>query len=176
MVSPAYDSLVAKLMAHGEDRAAAVARLSLALRALELDGLETNRDLLGAVLDDAAFRRGDVDVHYLDGRTDLRDARLPDEVRRRHAAAVGFCLLEERAAAASSRARGGLAQRGPPPARGRADATPRGRCEVRAATPGEPAQLLVDGAWHEVGSATTHDGVVDLTGEDGLRRRYRVRH
>ena len=57
VVSPAYDSLVAKLMAHGEDRAAAVGRLSLALRALELDGLETNRDLLGAVLDDAAFRQ-----------------------------------------------------------------------------------------------------------------------
>ena len=33
VVSPAYDSLVAKLMAHGEDRAAAVGRLSLALRA-----------------------------------------------------------------------------------------------------------------------------------------------
>ena len=56
-VSPAYDSLVAKLMAHGGDRAAAVAKLSLALRSLELDGLETNRDLLAAVLDDDAFRR-----------------------------------------------------------------------------------------------------------------------
>ena len=62
-------------MAHGHDRAAAIARLSRALRALELDGLETNRDLLGAVLDDAVFRRGEADVHYLDSRPDLRDAR-----------------------------------------------------------------------------------------------------
>ena len=66
VVSPAYDSLVAKLMAHGADRAAAIARLSGALRGLELDGLETNRELLGAVLDDAIFREGEADVHYLD--------------------------------------------------------------------------------------------------------------
>ena len=74
VVSPAYDSLVAKLMAHGRDRAAAVARLARGLRALELDGLETNRELLGAVLDDAVFRDGEADVHYLDRRPDLRDA------------------------------------------------------------------------------------------------------
>jgi propionyl-CoA carboxylase alpha chain len=48
--------------------------------------------------------------------------------------------------------------------------------EVRVATPGEPARVLVDGAWHEVGTASTRAGMVDLTGEDGLRRRYRVRH
>ena len=93
VVSPTYDSLVAKLMAHGSDRRRAVARLSRALRALELDGLETNRDLLQAVLDDDVFRRGDADIHYLDGRPDLRDARLGDEVRQRHAAAAAFCLL-----------------------------------------------------------------------------------
>src|SRR5262249_4948447 len=97
VVSPAYDSLVAKLMAHGEDRHAAVARLSRALRALQLDGLETNRDLLQAVLDDGSFRHGDVDVHFLERRPDLRDAVLPDAVRRRHAGAAAFCLLEERA-------------------------------------------------------------------------------
>ena len=68
-VSASYDSLVAKVMAHGRDRAQAVARLSLALRTLELDGLETNRDMLGAVLDDGAYRDGAVDVHYLERRT-----------------------------------------------------------------------------------------------------------
>ena len=98
VVSPAYDSLVAKLMAHGRDRAAAVTRLARALRCLELDGLETNRELLGAVLDDAVFRDGEADVHYLDRRPDLRDAALPDEARHRHAAAAAFCLTGERAA------------------------------------------------------------------------------
>jgi len=176
-VSPAYDSLVAKLMARGEDRVAAVGRLSLALRALELDGLETNRDLLGAVLDDAAFRRGDVDVHYLEGRPDLRDARPADAVSRRHAAAVAFCLLEERAARSlvPVPAAGWRNVGHPLHADHLTDASGTSM-EVRAATPGEPARVLVDDAWHEVGPASTHDGVVDLTGEDGLRRHYRVRH
>ena len=53
-VSASYDSLVAKVMAHARDRDQAVARLSLALRTLELDGLETNRDMLQAVLDDGS--------------------------------------------------------------------------------------------------------------------------
>ncbi len=175
VVSPAYDSLVAKLMVHGDDRSGAIAKLSLALRALELDGLETNRDLLGAVLDDDAFRRGDIDIHFLDARTDLRDARLPDEVRWRHAAAVGFSLLEERAARSLV----------PVPAAGwrnvgralHADelSDAAGTIEVRVPAPDAPAELRVDGEWQSAGSATTHGGVVDHMAPDGLRRRYRVR-
>ena len=175
VVSPAYDSLVAKLIALGDDRSAAVAKLSLALRALELDGLETNRDLLQAVLDDDAFRRGDIDIHYLQARTDLRDALLPDEVRWRHAAAVGFSLLEQRSARSLV----------PVPAAGwrnvgralHADelSDAGGRIEVRVSAPDAPAEVVVDGEWRPAGSATTHKGVVDHTGADGLRRRYRVR-
>ena len=177
VVSPAYDSLVAKLMAHGEDRAAAVGRLSLALRTVELDGLETNRALLGAVLDDAAFGRGEVDVHYLERRQDLRDARLPDAVCRRHAAAVGFCLLDERAASSLVPVpAAGWRNVGHPLHADQLTDDSGSTMEVRVATPGEPARVLVDGAWHEVGTASTRAGVVDLTGEDGLRRRYRVRH
>ena len=176
VVSPSYDSLVAKLMAHGHDRAAANARLSRALRELELDGLETNRDLLGAVLDDAVFRAGEADVHYLDGRPDLRDAAVPDEARHRHAAAAALCLAAARAAASLV----------PVPAGGwrnvgRAlhvdqftDAV--GRLEVRVPGPGQAAEVLVDDAWCAVGTAGVHSGLVDLTTPaDGLRRRYRVR-
>ncbi len=174
-VSPVYDSLVAKLMAHGDDRPGAVARLSRALRALELDGLETNRDLLQAVLDDHTFRRGDIDIHFLDTRTDLRDARVPDEVRRRHAAAVGFSLLEERAARSLV----------PVPSAGwrnvgralHADelSDAAGTIEVRVPAPEAPAELRVDGEWQSAGSATAHSSVVDHLASDGLRRRYRVR-
>jgi acetyl/propionyl-CoA carboxylase alpha subunit len=175
IVSPAYDSLVAKLMAHGPDRPAAIAKLSLALRDLELDGLETNRDLLQAVLDDAAFRDGDVDVHFLDRRPDLRDAVLPDAVRWRHAAAAAFCLLEERATRSLV----------PVPAAGwrnvgqalHADqlTDAAGTMEVRAPAPHEAASLNVGGEWRVVGTAVTDGGSVDLTAVDGLRRRYRVR-
>ena len=143
VVSPAYDSLVAKLMAHGQNRASTVALLSHAVRALELDGLETNRQLLNAVLDDATFRDGEADVHYLDSRADLRDAAFPDATRHRHAVAAAFCLTGERAA-------GSLV---PVPAAGwrnigralHADALTDavGTLEVRAAVPGEPASVLV---------------------------------
>jgi len=174
-VSAAYDSLVAKLMAHGADRDGAVARLARALRALELDGLETNRELLGAVLDDPAFRRGEADINYLETRPELRDAMLPGEARRRHGAAVAFCLLEQRSRASLV----------PVPAAGwrnvgrplhvdqLTDAA--GTMEVHAPAPDEPARVLVDGTWQVVGTAATNDGVVDLSAEDGLRRRYRVR-
>jgi propionyl-CoA carboxylase alpha chain len=176
VVSAAYDSLVAKLMAHGQDRDAAIARLALALRALELDGLETNRDLLAAVLDDADFRRGEADIHYLEKRPDLRDAELPEAVRRRHAAAVAVCLTDERAAHSlvPVPAAGWRNVGRPLHADQLTDAA--GTLEVRASVPGEPAVALVDGEWQAVGTATTHDGVVDLVADDGLRRRYRVRH
>jgi acetyl/propionyl-CoA carboxylase alpha subunit len=175
VVSPAYDSLVAKLMAHGEDRSTAIARLSLALRDLELDGLETNRDLLQAVLEDAAFRDGDVDVHFLERRPDLRDAVLPDPVRWRHAAAAAFCLLEERArrSLVPVRAAGWRNMGHALHVDQLTDAA--GTIEVRAAAPHEPALVNVGGHWEIVGTAVTDGGTVDLTTEDGLRRRYHVR-
>ncbi len=196
VVSPSYDSLVAKLMAHASDRPAAVARVSRALRALELDGLETNRDLLQAVLDDDAFRRGEADIHYLDGRPDLRDARLPDEVRQRHAAATAFCLLAARARRSliPVRAAGWRNVGRPLHADQLTDGA--GTLEVRCTSFGAPAQIFVDDAWRDAGTVATpeptdpgeaasqtapsHETLpsawaVDLTAEDGLRRRYRVR-
>jgi biotin carboxyl carrier protein len=51
-----------------------------------------------------------------------------------------------------------------------------GTMVVRAPVPDEPAHVLVDGEWQAVGTAVTRQGAVDLVAEDGLRRRYRVRH
>jgi acetyl/propionyl-CoA carboxylase alpha subunit len=177
VVSPAYDSLVAKLMAHGPDRAGAVARLGRALRRLELDGLETNRDLLAAVLDDDAYRQGDVDVHYLERRPDLRDAVLPEEVRRRHAAAVAARLLHERASQSiiPVRAPGWRNVGVSLHADTLTDAA--GTVEVRAAAPGVPVMVAADGEWQSVASTVVRDDAVDLTADsDGIRRRYVVRH
>ena len=179
VVSPVYDSLVAKLMAHGGDRAAAIAKLSLALRTLELDGLETNRELLRAVLEDEAYRRGDADIHFLEHRPDLRDALLDDEARHRHAAAVAGALLEERAARSlvPVRAPGWRNVGTALHADELRDAA--GVLSVRLSAPDAPALVLVDGEWRGVGTAATRfeQGTVDLTTpSDGLRRRYRVRH
>jgi acetyl/propionyl-CoA carboxylase alpha subunit len=173
-VSSSYDSLVAKVMAHGEGRDQAIDRLSRALRALELDGLETNRSLLGAVLADPVFRRGEAGIDYLDGRPDLRDAGLDEDARRRHAAAAAFALLGERGSRslvpvpAAGWRNVGVALH----ADGFTDAG--GTIEVRAPGVNRPAEVLVDGQWVEAGTAEAADGMVDLSSA-GIRRRYQVR-
>jgi len=182
-VSAAYDSLVAKLMAHGPDRGGAVARLARALRTLELDGLETNRELLAAVLDDGDFRDGALDVHYLERRSDLSDAAPSDDVRRLHAAAVAARLLDDRAARSlvPVRAPGWRNVGAPLHADVLTDAG--GSLRVRTAGAGEAGRTSVDvnvdgdGDWRAVATAVTRGDAVDLTAEaDGVRRRYTVRH
>jgi propionyl-CoA carboxylase alpha chain len=173
-VSSSFDSLVAKVMAHADTRDEAVARLNRAVVALEVDGLETNRDLLGAILRDPEFRRGDAGIDYLDGRADLRDAVPADDVRHRHAAAAASALLHRRAAESLV----------PVPAVGwRNVGTAHhvdtlvdlmGPLTVRTCGLDHDVAVLVEGAWVEVGAATTTDDVVDLTSA-GVRRRHRVR-
>jgi acetyl/propionyl-CoA carboxylase alpha subunit len=174
-VSPAYDSLVAKVMAHADSRPGALATLARALRQLELDGLETNRDLLSAMVEDPPFVDGHAGIDYLDARADLRAAHLPDDVRCRHAAAVAFALLAERSAqslvpvAAAGWRNVGVALH----ADQLTDAV--GLIEVRAPGLQLPASVRFGGDWLEAGSATVGAaGTVDLT-TDGVRRRHRVR-
>jgi len=93
VVSAAYDSLVAKVMAVGDRRETAAARLRAALGGpLELDGVETNRDLLAGVLEEADFLAGRTATDYLDLHPEVVAARLPAWVRRRHAAAASIFL------------------------------------------------------------------------------------
>lgn len=65
MVPPYYDSLMAKLIAHGEDRAIAIGRLLKALDDTRIEGVATNRAFHERVLSDAEFQRGGVDTSYL---------------------------------------------------------------------------------------------------------------
>jgi acetyl-CoA carboxylase biotin carboxylase subunit len=64
-VPPFYDSLLGKLIAHGRDRAAALAVLERALAATRIDGVATNRAFHQRVLADAAFRQGGVDTGFV---------------------------------------------------------------------------------------------------------------
>ena len=179
VVSPAYDSLVAKLMAHGDDRRRPRSPgLSRALRALELDGLETNRDLLrrGARRRRVPARRG---RHPLSRRPAPTCAtpRLPDEVRHRHAAAAGLHACSRSGPPRAS-------SRCPPPAGATwaralhaddAHAMPPGRsrcaCPATDAAGRRAGRRRVAGR----GSATTPGRRRRPHGPDGLRRRYRVR-
>ena len=64
-VPPFYDSLLGKVIAHGPDRASALARLSAALAATHIEGVKTNIAFLQEVLADAEFQAGGVDTGYL---------------------------------------------------------------------------------------------------------------
>jgi acetyl-CoA/propionyl-CoA carboxylase biotin carboxyl carrier protein len=61
-VSVEYDPLLAKIVAHAEDRAAAIERAMRALEELVVLGVETNRRLLAAVLRSERFRSGTYDT------------------------------------------------------------------------------------------------------------------
>jgi propionyl-CoA carboxylase alpha chain len=64
-ISPHYDAMLAKVIAHGQTRADAARRLARALRTAEIHGLTTNRDLLVAILREPDFLAGATDTGYL---------------------------------------------------------------------------------------------------------------
>ncbi|MGE5276374.1 MAG: acetyl/propionyl/methylcrotonyl-CoA carboxylase subunit alpha [Acidobacteriota bacterium] len=101
-----YDPMLGKLIVHGVDRAAAIARLSRALAEYEISGVATTLPLFRALVDDAEFQRGLFDVQWLDRR--LGDGLLaPDTVRPEDVmlAAVGLAAAREGAGPASATAR-----------------------------------------------------------------------
>ncbi|MEZ5574035.1 MAG: acetyl-CoA carboxylase biotin carboxylase subunit [Halioglobus sp.] len=67
-VPPYYDSLVAKIICHGETRSTALARMRQALDELVVEGIRTNTPLLRDLVSDSAFKAGGVSIHYLEQR------------------------------------------------------------------------------------------------------------
>ena len=65
-VSPFYDPMIAKVIAHGETRDEALDRLNTALGRTLLSGLVTNRDFLRALCGDETFRAGEMDTGLID--------------------------------------------------------------------------------------------------------------
>ena len=65
VVSPHYDAMLAKVIAHGRTRAEAARRLARALGQAEIHGVTTNRDLLTAILAEPDFLAGATDTGYL---------------------------------------------------------------------------------------------------------------
>jgi len=65
-VPPYYDSLLAKVIAWGEDREEAIARMVRALSMLRIEGIVTNIPLHLRILQDVAFRRGRFSTQYLE--------------------------------------------------------------------------------------------------------------
>jgi acetyl-CoA carboxylase, biotin carboxylase subunit len=67
-VPPYYDSLVAKIICYGDDRAQALARMRQALDELVVEGIRTNTPLHRDLVRDEAFKKGGVSIHYLEKR------------------------------------------------------------------------------------------------------------
>lgn len=66
-VPPFYDSLLAKLIVHGETRELAIARLVRALGELEIAGMKTTKPLFLALAADPSVLAGDVHTRWLEG-------------------------------------------------------------------------------------------------------------
>ena len=71
-VPPNYDSMIGKIIAFGEDRALAIARMRVALDEMVLQGIKTNVPLHKWLLHDPGFLRGGFNIHYLEKRLEER--------------------------------------------------------------------------------------------------------
>jgi len=98
VVSPHYDALLAKVIAWSPTRDEAARKLVAALRGARIHGVQTNRDLLVAVLEQPEFRAGRADTQFLE-RLDVPAGPVLDE--RLHAAAAALAGQAARRAGAS---------------------------------------------------------------------------
>ena len=94
-----YDPMLAKLVVWGADRDQAITRMRRALVDLIIHGVETSRDFHVRVMDDDEFRRGDIDIQWLERRLTSILERRPSEESVR-VAAIAAALLAERDRAA----------------------------------------------------------------------------
>jgi acetyl-CoA carboxylase biotin carboxylase subunit len=75
VVSPHYDSLIAKLVVHGANREEAVKRAQTALSEMRVEGISTNIPLHREILQDDTFLAGGVTIHHLERRLAQRSGR-----------------------------------------------------------------------------------------------------
>ena len=67
-VPPNYDSMIGKVIAYGDTREQAIARMRIALSEMVVSGIKTNIPLHQELLLDDAFLRGGTSIHYLEER------------------------------------------------------------------------------------------------------------
>ena len=64
-VTPYYDSMLAKLIVHGENREEAIKKMISALGEVIVEGIDTNVDYLYGILNDSVFQSGHFDVNFI---------------------------------------------------------------------------------------------------------------
>ena len=65
---PHYDSLIGKLITHGDTRAGALVKMRQALDELVVEGIRTNSALHRELVVDPSFMAGGVSIHYLESK------------------------------------------------------------------------------------------------------------
>lgn len=65
-IPPIYDSMIAKIIAHGATRGEAIAKMKRALEELVIEGIETNADFLLKIITDHDFIRGNYDTSFVE--------------------------------------------------------------------------------------------------------------
>jgi acetyl-CoA/propionyl-CoA carboxylase, biotin carboxylase, biotin carboxyl carrier protein len=147
-IGTAYDPMLAKVIAHGPDRAAAIARLDRALATLELVGVTTNAAFTRALLARDDVRAGEQDTGLLERVLGEAATPPPDDL-------VPAAML---AAAGTPRPAG-------PWRRALAD---HGEARV-----GDGRVAVGDRVWEDVALRLDADGAARIT-LDGVERRYAV--
>jgi biotin carboxylase len=71
-VPPNYDSMIGKLIVHGNTRAQAISRMRVALSEMVVDGIRTNVPLQQRIMADIGFQQGGTNIHYLEKRLQER--------------------------------------------------------------------------------------------------------
>ena len=90
-----YDPMLAKLIVFAPTRELAIQRMHRALTELTIEGIETSRDFHLKVMEDDEFRRGAIEIQWLERRlTSLLEARATNE--QRDVAAIAAALLVDR--------------------------------------------------------------------------------
>jgi acetyl-CoA carboxylase biotin carboxylase subunit len=70
-VPPNYDSLIGKIITYGRDRDSALSRMRNALDEMMIDGIKTNIELHQDLVRDPEFKKGGVNIHYLEKKLGL---------------------------------------------------------------------------------------------------------
>jgi acetyl-CoA carboxylase biotin carboxylase subunit len=96
-----YDPMLAKLIVFAGDREQAITRMRRALVDLIIGGIETSRDFHVRMMDDEEFRRGAIDIQWLERRLPEILSRKPSDEATR-IAAIAAALLAERDRSARS--------------------------------------------------------------------------
>lgn len=74
-VPPNYDSMIGKLITHGATREQAIARMSIALSEMVIEGVQSNIALHRDLMEDENFKVGGTSIHYLEQMLAQRSAK-----------------------------------------------------------------------------------------------------